>query len=333
MYRFLWVFASVASALLLCNPAHAGDAPAFADDLHIGGYASGNVNLHPGGVAEATVSEASLFMSWDGNGRWRLFSELEIENPLHWKEGRSLSTRKAYFDVERLYADYAYSEDATVRTGRFLTPVGRWNQIHADPLVWTTHRPLATERLFPLNVNGLMLQGALPLGSGALEYALYGEAIHDMRRNRDEVPFENTRGARVAFSGPVETGLSLLDFREEIPGNPHYRLLGVDFFAAHNGWEASGELYRRYLAGTGDDFSDAGKGGYLQGVAPLGKRWFAVARVEALQRPIEGSIRRWLIGTAWRMDEKRVLKLDYMGGSTERPEAPKGMFASFAVLF
>ena len=33
---------------------------------------------------------------------------------------------------------------------------GRWNLIHAAPLVWTTLRPLATSRLFPTSVNGAM---------------------------------------------------------------------------------------------------------------------------------------------------------------------------------
>ena len=122
MNRFLWVFASVASALLLCNPTYAGEKVAFTDDFHVGGYAAANLNLHPGGVTEATASEASLFMSWDGNGRWRLFSELEIENPMHWKEGKSISTDKSDLDVERMYADYVYSEHATLRMGRFLDP-------------------------------------------------------------------------------------------------------------------------------------------------------------------------------------------------------------------
>lgn len=329
MNRFLRVFASVASTLLLCNPAYAGEEGSIAEGIHLGGYASANLNLHPGGKAEATVSETSLFLSWDGNGRWRLFSELEIENPLHWHEGASLSTGKADFDVERLYADYVYSERATFRIGRFLTPVGRWNLIHADPLVWTTRRPLATERLFPLNVNGLMVQGALPFNDSELEYAVYTEAVHDMRHGQDEIPFENTRGARLALTGTVDIGLSLLDFSEETPGNPHYRLLGLDFSATRNGWEASGEVFQRFRVGG----TDAGSGGYLQGVAPLGSRWFAVGRLETLQRPAEGSIQRWLVGAAWRMDEKRVFKLDYMGGDAERSGAPKGMFASFAVLF
>ncbi len=330
MDQFLKVCASVASALLLCNSAYAGEEAALTDSFHIGGYASANINLHPGGRAEATFSEGSLFLSWDGNGRWRLFSELELEKPLHWQEGQSVSTNQSYFDVERLYADYVYSEHVTLRGGRFLTPVGRWNLIHADPLVWTTHRPLATEHLFPLNVNGLMLQGALPLESGSLEYSVFGEVVHDMRHNGDEIPFESTNGARLAFSGAIETGVTVLDFSEEIPGNPHYRLLGLDFLAARHGWELSGEAFQRFRVGGN---GDAGHGAYLQGVAPIGGRWSAVGRLETMQRPAESPIQRWLVGTAWRMDEKRVFKLDYTGGNAEQPGAPKGMFASFAILF
>ena len=178
-----------------------------------------------------------------------------------------------------------------------------------------------------------MLQGALPYGSGALEYFVFNQSMHETHHNTDGIPFEDTRGARLAFSGSIDVGMSLLDFREAFPGNPHYQMVGLDFFKSRNGWEASGELFRRFLVGTGDSNADAGRGGYLQGVAPLGDRWFVVGRLETMQRPAEDAIRRWLIGTAWRIDEKRILKLDYMGGNAERPAAPKGLFTSYAVLF
>lgn len=328
MNRFLRALASVAIALMACNPACAGDAT-FMDGFHLGGYTSVNFNKHPGGVAEVALDEVSLFVSWDGDERWRMFSEIELEEPLRWQEGESISDDDAYFDIERLYLDYVYSERATVRMGRFLTPIGRWNLIHAAPLVWTTQRPLVTNQLFPLNINGVMLQGAQPLGDAVLEYAVYGEVVQDMRENEHEIPYDEPFGARLALSGKIEAGLSLLDFREETPGRPHYRMLGLDFSAARNGWEASAELYQRERVG-GDH---AGSGGYLQGIAPLSGGWFAVARAEWLQRPGAGSIERWLIGATWRLDERRVFKLDYTGGDEERPDAPKGMFASFAVLF
>lgn len=330
MDKFLKMCASVASVFLLCNPVHAEEMATLTDGLRWGGYASANVNLHPGGRTEATWSEASLFLSWDDNSAWRFFSEIELEAPLHWQQGRSVSTNKAYVDVERLYADYVHSDQASIRAGRFLTPIGRWNLIHADPLVWTTHRPRATEQLFPLNINGLMLHGALPQGSGSLEYFAFSEAIHDMHTRGDEIPFERTRGVRLAFSGAMEAGVTALDFSEDTAGHPHYRLLGLDFLVARKGWELSGEVFQRFRVGGS---GGAGHGAYIQGVAPIGGGWSAVGRLETMERPAEASVQRWLIGAAWRMDEKRVFKLDYMGGNAEQPHAPKGMFASFAVLF
>lgn len=328
MNRILRALASVAIALMACNPARAAEVE-FWDGFHLGGYLNVEYNKHPAGDAEISLDELSLFVSWDGDERWRLFSEIELEDALGWREGESVSDDESYLDVERLYLDYVYSERTTVRMGRFLTPVGRWNLIHAAPLVWTTKRPLATDQLFPLNINGVMLQGAQPLGDTVLEYALYGEVVQDMRENEHEIPYDEPFGARIALSGKIEAGLSLLDFREETPGRPHYRMLGLDLQLARNGWEATAELYQRNRAGGGD----AGSGGYVQGVAPLAGGWFAVARAEWLKRPGQDSVERWLLGATWRLDERHVIKLDYTGGSDELPDAPKGMFASFAVLF
>lgn len=328
MNRFLGAFASVAIALLACNPAHAAEDVAD-DGFHLGGYLSVNFHKQPGGSSGVLLDELSLFVSWDGSERWRFFSELEIEEPLHWREGESISDDDFYFDIERIYADYVYSESATLRMGRFLTPIGRWNLIHAAPLVWTTQRPLATENLFPLNINGIMLQGARPMGNNVLEYAVYGELVHDMYEDDHEIPYENPFGARLALSGKVEVGLSLLDFHEEVPGNPHYRMLGLDFSAARNGWELMAEVFQRDRSGGGR----AGSGGYVQGIAPLGAGWFAVGRLERVHRPEDDTIERWLLGATWRVNENTLVKVDYTGGSDERPDAPKGMFASFAVMF
>ena len=35
---------------------------------------------------------------------------------------------------------------------------------------------------------------------------------------------------------------------------------------------------------------------------------FAIGRLENFKRPAEGSTERWVLGTAWRMTPKRVLK-------------------------
>ena len=326
----LLIAVSVAVTLTICKPASAADeAMENTDGFRLGGYANAGINIHPGGRAEAALDEVSLILSWEGNSRFRFFSELEIDRPVSWQEGDGFSEEDFQLDVERLYADYNLSEKLNLRAGRFLTPAGRWNLIHAAPLVWTSLRPLATSRLFPTSINGAMFYGAAPLGNAAFEYTFFIEALQDQPEHSHEIQFKDTRGARFALSGKMNWGLSVLDFSEDIPGNPRFRMFGLDFMAQHKGWEASGDVFQRYYTNG----SEGGSGGYLQGVAPLGNQWFAVARLETFQRPTDGSNERWVLGTAWRITPSRVLKMEYAGGDAERPDSPKGFVASFAILF
>jgi len=323
-------FASVVFGFFICKAAIAEDEGAkIIDGFHYGGYSSAGFNIHPGGDADAALNEISFIVSWEGDSRFHFFSEIEVERPLSWREGHHISGDGSYIDLERFYGDYNLSEKLNLRAGRFLTPAGRWNLLHAAPLVWTSTRPLATSRLFPQSTNGAMFYGAMPFVNEALEYSLFVEAVKDQHQDGDEIMFKNTRGARLALSGKVNWGVSLLEFTEDIPGNPEFRMLGVDFLMNHEGWEFSGEGFQRFYTNG----NDGGSGAYLQGVAPLGNQWFAISRLETFQRPTEGSSERWLLGTAWRMSPNRVLKMEYVGGDEEREESPKGFLASFAILF
>ena len=298
-------------------------------NLKLGGYSSAGVNIHPDGQVEGALNQVSLILSWEDNSRLHFVSELVLERPLRFNENDTVVDKDFYFDLERLYLDYNLSDKLNLRTGRFLNPTGRWNLVHASPLVWTTSRPLATSRLFPESSNGLMLYGAVPLENNAFEYSFFAEVLKESSVNNEEIPFKDTKGAHFTLSGKVNWGLSLLEFREDILGSPRFRLLGLDFLAQHEGWEFSGEAFQRYYS----NYSDGGSGGYLQGVAPLGNQWFAVARIENFKRPAEGSSERWLLGTAWRMAPNRVFKIEYVGGDAERSESPKGLLASFSILF
>lgn len=333
-----FIVASVALATCLCKQAMAAEAGTFVGSVmqgfRLGGYSSAGINIHPGGDAEAALNEISLFLSWEGDSRLRFFSELELEQPLSWQEGGSVTSKYAYFDLERFYFDFNISEKLNLRAGRFLTPAGQWNLLHAAPLVWTSTRPLVTSRLFPMSTNGALIYGAVPFRKEAFEYTLFVEMMKDQQEDRDEIEFENTRGARFSLSGKATLGLTLLEFDEVKPVNERFRAIGLDFMLSHNGWELSGEALQRFY--TNND--DGGSGAYLQGVMPLGSHgvgngWFAIVRLESFKRPAEGSSERWLLGTAWRMSPERVLKMEYVGGDDERTGSPKGFLASFAILF
>lgn len=299
------------------------------DNFNLGGYSSVGVNVHPGGKTDGAVNEISLIVSWENSSRFRFFTELELERPLSFNDDHTVVGKNFYFDLERLYVDYNLSEKVNLRAGRFLNPTGRWNLLHAAPLVWTSSRPLATSRLFPLFSNGLMFYGAVPLTGNALEYSVFAEVLKDQDNDKGEIPFEDTKGVRLNLSGKVNWGISLMEFSEKIPSNVKFHMVGLDFLVKHEDWEFSGEAFQRYS----NKDNDSGNGAYLQGIAPLGNRWFAVARVESFKHPVEGSSERWLLGTAWRMTPSRILKIEYVAGDEERAESPKGLLASFAILF
>jgi len=308
--------------------------PTFMDGFNLGGYSSAGFNIHPGGRTDAALNEVSLILRWEGDSRFRFFGEFELENPVTWDSRDKFGDRGSKFDLERLYLDYNLSDKVNVRAGRFLTPAGRWNLLHAAPLVWTSTRPLATSRLFPISVNGAMLYGAAPLGDKAFEYTVFAEALQDQDHDSDEIQFRDTRGARFVLSGKVNLGLSLLEFTEKTPISERFRMVGLDMLIKHNGWELSGEAFQRFYSNN----DGGGNGAYIQGVAPIGDHgpgvgWFAIARLEGFKRPAEGSADRWLIGTAWRMTPNRILKFEYAGGDEERPDSPKGFLSSFAILF
>jgi hypothetical protein len=330
MRNSLLVIFSVAIVLSMGSGLAAEEStPSIWNNFSVGGYSSAALNMHPGGSTEGAINEIGLLLSWENESRFRFLTELDLDRPLSFNSASSTSSKESYLNLERFYLDYNLSEKLNLRVGRFLTPAGRWNLVHAEPLVWTSSRPLATSRLFPKATNGLMLYGAVPVENNAFEYSFYIEGLKDQIVNNNEIPFEDIKGARFTLTGEVNLGLSLLEFRENTPTEPSYRLLGLDFLVKQEGWEFSGELFQRY----NNHYGDGGSGAYLQAVAPLGHQLFAIGRVENYKHPVEGSSDRWLLGGAWRRTPSQIFKVEYIGGDEERTESSKGLLASFAILY
>lgn len=332
MMRMMLV--SVALSFTLCKLVYAAptieEDATFWDGFNLGGYSSAGFTANSNGDSEAALNEISLILSWDGNSRFRFFSELELERPLSWQEGKRLRDAGSYLDLERFYVDYTFSDRVNIRAGRFLTPAGRWNELHAPPLVWTTTRPVVTSRLFPNATNGLMLYGATPWNDDlGVEYKVFAETLKDQHQDGNEILFKDIRGARIALTGATSVGVQVMEFKERKPDAPNFRMVGLDFIKQYRGWEFSGEGFQRFS----NDGKDGGSGAYLQAIAPIAQQWYGMARLETYQHPDEGSLNRWLVGAAWRVTPLRILKLEIVGGDEAREEAPKGFLASFAVLF
>ncbi len=332
---------SVALLATLCKAAYADDLKGDTDNFKLGGYSSASLNAPRQGSTQFQLDDISLMLSWENDGRLKFFSELELERPLTWNEDKHFNSKNSYVDLERLYLDYNLSDKVNIRSGRFLTPAGHWNLLHAAPLVWTSTRPLATSYLFPTAVNGVMLHGSVPYESKnqnqAVEYAFFVEALKDQVRDNEETIYKNVAGAHLTFTNQLNLGLNLglsvATFTEDKPAGPDYRMVGLDFITHIKGWELSGEGFQRFTSSG----SNGGSGAFLQSAAPISNNWYWLMRLETLHQARQHNAivsgERWVTGLTKRITPQQVLKMEFVGGSADFTDTPRGFVGSFAVLF
>jgi hypothetical protein len=257
---------------------------------------------------------------------------VELEDVAVTREERSFDARDHGVELERLYADVYLTEAVTLRLGKFLTPVGRWNLIHADPLVWTTSRPLITSQPFAPDTTGGMLYGSIhPLGKD-LDYSVYLEVTDDLDPDQREGPFSEAVGLHLATPlGPTELGFSYANFQREQESKERENLLGLDFLWVRQQLELTGEFL--YRVGTrGPDKDEWGL--FVQGTIPLSARLFAIGRYEffAPKGPFPG-VHLWLAGLAFRPLSPLILRTEYSFTRDNVTRVPEGFAASIALLF
>ncbi|MEQ1438418.1 hypothetical protein AAG565_03555 [Fontimonas sp. SYSU GA230001] len=302
-------------------------------DFTLGGYAVADYASADGGQPwRASLDPLSAFLWWDGGGRWRFFSEVELDDALIVAPGAT-TTDDARVVLERLHLDYAHSDAVQLRLGKFLTPVGRWNEIHAAPLTWTTSRPLITEATFPTNATGAMLHGVLPLTADGVEYALYASPGEELFPDREIDTFTEAWGLRVAATvlPRLQVGTSVANYRQERAPD-RKTLWGMDALWAWHRYELSGEL--AYITRElGDERADE-RGHYLQFVAPVTERVYAVLRYEGFRASATvGDLSLYLGGVTWRPRSGLALKAEYARATDNDIGLRDGLRASIAVLF
>jgi hypothetical protein len=273
-----------------------------------------------------------LFVSWEAGARLRLFSELELVDAFRASEEHDPITRNARFELERFYADISLSDTLDLRLGKFLTPIGRWNLTHAEPLVWTTTRPLATEHLFSKHGAGLMLHGTLGVRGRDLDYALYADASEALDPHRSENPFDNAAGLHLLYHPweNGEVGFSYVNYALNDAANHRHNLVGAEFFWSRRRFELSGELVYRDGAGLADDAVEL----FVQGVVPVADKFYAIGRYEFFDQetaPPSGHL--GVLGLAYRPLPPVVFKVEYRLGTENETLAPDGFFTSIAILF
>ena len=251
-------------------------------DFFLGGYISIKYFDEAGEKEYFEFDDLSFFLFGDIGEKVRFFSEVENDEFYEIDTSGKTESEKNW-RIERVYADYLYSDGLHIRGGKFLTPVGTWNEVHAAPLTWTVSRPPVTEATFPEFVTGGEFYGNFTVADEDLSYiflAQKGESINEW------TGFRKTHamvGAKIKWFGSPRFYIGLpLFYYEEYEINDKVYLTGFDLTYKKSDYEIRFESTYSHV-----DVKGGGKeeeyGYYIMGVYGLTDKLFAVLRHDYLK--------------------------------------------------
>lgn len=319
-----------------------------------GGYASLTLS-HPVHIAPGErpvqVSElAAALMAWgEITPRASYFLEWDVAK----RTSETWSGREAEENLMpvRLYLEYAANDLLRIRVGRFLTPIGEWNEIHAEPLTWTPIRPLATFRPFAKSLTGLLVAGQTSVKGHDAGYALFwapGLDFDNDVESGEESQFVRAVGGRVAAEvhPGLIVGLSaarerrtrpfVFDEPDGLPAPPgraedqtDRTLLGGDLHWTGSNAEVMAE--GTWLTAEGPEPYEGGA--YVLGAFRLTGPLWGVGKGEVYS-PVDG--RRATMGytgLTYRGGRHLVIKIGRQFANHSSRRIPDGWFLSFSSLF
>ena len=304
-----------------------------AANVNLGGYFNASYQQPEFIQNKTALDELGFFFTWSPHQRIRFFSEIDLND---WLSTTGIDKIEHVVRAERLYVDLLATESTTLRLGKFLTPVGRWNATHAAPLIWTTTRPLVTERrLFTSHASGFMLSQKVDINDHNLDISFYADNSEELDVLDNQLGFENAIGSRVTFdiTEQLQLGASFLDYKNRsITHKTRNNLFGVDLLWKKDGYEVEMEaIYRTAQDNQGDE-----QGLYLQSVIPIIEQIFVIGRYEyvnGIHRYIPTDTHIGVAGIAWRPFTPLVIKAEYLFGEQNQYVAPSGFFTSISMFF
>jgi hypothetical protein len=300
--------------------------------IHVGGYGSLEYSASENAKPDFALSHADLFLWWEGQSGLKFFAEVDGEYELATERNPSLGEQRN-LSLARLYLDDTLTDAVTVRVGKFLTPIGRWNLIHADPLVWTTSRPLPTKDPFPQSATGAMALGTFSLLGRPIDYNVFVSANGDFHKDVNETEFHRAIGLHfnVPLDDATQVGFSYVNFSQNPDPQNHQDLVGLDLLWSHHGYEVMGEAIRR-VSSQGSQSDELG--GYLQAAVPLVGRLYGVVRLEGFhQASPEQTIRDGVVGLAYRQSRAISYKAEVDRSVFSTGGGSVSFLASVSVLF
>jgi hypothetical protein len=298
--------------------------------LNIGGFSTVEVEREEGEPGIFAFDSINFLILFEPVSFIRGFAEIEVGDLAMWETNSDDVKSDPEFNIERLYGDLIFNDALNLRTGKFQTPIGRWNMVRAEPLTWTATEPVVVEVGFDEHQTGGALFGSVYPGSNTLNYWLYGQYVDPLDPEPDSMNVDRSVGGRVEYGdslGNLSVGSSFL--ASELRNEWNY-LGGLDAQ-----WRIGHlELMSEFTISEGHiedrDFWDV----YLQGVYEVFPNFYLVARYEHFDPPGSGEDADLAdLGFNWVPVPWLRFKADYRVSTHETEAVGRGLKVAFSVLF
>ncbi len=315
---------------------HVGDS-----GLSIGGFVNVKAEDEHESGSEFTLDLLNIFLIYNGIPRLQAVAELQLRDSFVWDE-HGAGFDDFAFDVRRLFGDYRLYDELQIQFGTFLTPVGYWNRILAQPLTWTTENPVIVEgNFFDQTTTGVKLHGSTALAEGRIGYEVFSQLLHPIEGDPELDPADKTVGVRLEYSLlPVSAfGVSYQSSRQR---NRWSHLASAHAFWRFRRIEVLGEISVQDLpaAPAVDDGKEVAPGDteqwglYAQSVLEVYRPLYVVGRYEHLDRPFhQRPIDIFTLGAVYKPWPFMAFKLEYRFSDDRTGGEPEGVYSSFTTLF
>jgi len=187
------------------------------------------------------------------------------------------------------------SQGLVIRVGKFLTPIGRFNeQLHPSFRWVQIDRPLMMTEVIPVEWSqvGVQVRGTMSRRDVTFEYAAYitnglGEGpvgadedlegfIATLKNNNVDNNFDKALGGRVALTsgkaeGSVSLGASGYTGKVDAAGAERMSIVDLDLYARQGGLVVNGEAAQVFFGRKGHYFDTFERGAYIQLAYIIGK--------------------------------------------------------------
>lgn len=231
--------------------------------------------------------------------------------------------------IERLYGDYKFSDNISIRVGKQITPIGYWNLQPINVLRETTSNPYYSREMFPKFLTGVDVYGFTSFDDN-LSYHVYFQGSKDLDEDNINIKADDHTGFSLEkeISNTWKLGGSLGKFTETDDSRSRYFQLNTRWDNSRYSLISEAVINFQDVANSG---SEKSKAFYLQGEYRFKPRHSVIARSEYFTNSrfaIRDKI--GVIGYSYRPLFPVSLKIEYQWHSDSRDNR---LLSSFSVLF